>query len=78
MQTFVFIDMSKVSKASASKKYIYIYIYMYTYIYGIFQDGWIKTVDRILMINLENIYFLPSPLNLVAYSMHSPHPPQTV
>ena len=28
---------------------------MYTYIYGIFQDGWIKTVDRILMINLENI-----------------------
>ena len=64
--------MSKVSKASGSKKKIYIYIY------GIFQDGWIKTVDRILMINLENIYFLPSPLNLVAYSMHSPHPPQTV
>lgn len=57
MQTFVFIEMSKISKASESNIYIFIY--------SIFQDGWIKTVDRILMINLENIYFLPSSINLV-------------
>ena len=41
MQTFAFIEMSKVSKANEPKKS------------SVFQDGLIRSVDRILMAKLE-------------------------